>query len=639
MKRLVSLLLVLILAMSCGVSSISAYAVTESDEKTEPAALSESESPIEKIEFEPITIIEGTESEFWNGNDWETGEYYEYYYYFPEDVMKYTITWSDGTVTSGSDANVVYDGKSYRIDTDTEQTSDDPWTVGNTYIMTAELMGITVDVPVSIVKAPIKKMEIEPFTLVQKIHSIQSGNYYPLYDYVDYAITWEDGTTTKGKGSSVEYNGERYYFSTRSNQSDIDWEAGNTYTTTVALMGVTEEVPVMIEECPVVNVTLVKEPDKIHYENGEWVNPEGAVLRIDYSDGTYEDVTIGNCNYSLIALATTHMERYDCELQLVVEHPFSQKESYIGSILGFDIEFTSIYNSRTVTQREIYNDGYELIITDTYSDGQQKTRKAITYTMREGYTDSDYIVHNSMLLITDDGAFRVSLCTNFSGGDIYLSSSDVESNTLSHCPWWDLQIRARAVIRAIDALKPEDFDGEITEDNIDDLIGIAIYVKGLQSDYTAVIKGTQYEADSIKAAFYEVFKVIPDMTLSKGYNAVNGTYTTTIPRLTSARKDPSFTVEHTEDAININVEDLKLHITLDRDMYLKGFFYEKPAYITGDSDLDGELSVLDAALIQLALVGKRTLEGVAVLAADADSDGEITVLDASLIQLKLVGKK
>lgn len=28
-----------------------------------------------------------------------------------------------------------------------------------------------------------------------------------------------------------------------------------------------------------------------------------------------------------------------------------------------------------------------------------------------------------------------------------------------------------------------------------------------------------------------------------------------------------------------------------------------------------------------------------VLAADADSDGEITVLDASLIQLYLVGKK
>lgn len=69
--------------------------------------------------------------------------------------------------------------------------------------------------------------------------------------------------------------------------------------------------------------------------------------------------------------------------------------------------------------------------------------------------------------------------------------------------------------------------------------------------------------------------------------------------------------------------------------------YEEPeiTVLIGDADLDGELSVLDASLIQMYLVGKKTLEGDALVAADADLDSEISVLDASLIQMILVGKK
>ncbi len=67
--------------------------------------------------------------------------------------------------------------------------------------------------------------------------------------------------------------------------------------------------------------------------------------------------------------------------------------------------------------------------------------------------------------------------------------------------------------------------------------------------------------------------------------------------------------------------------------------YEEIKVLAGDADLDGELSVLDASLIQMYLVGKKPLEGDALVAADSDGDGEISVLDASLIQMILVGKK
>ena len=64
-----------------------------------------------------------------------------------------------------------------------------------------------------------------------------------------------------------------------------------------------------------------------------------------------------------------------------------------------------------------------------------------------------------------------------------------------------------------------------------------------------------------------------------------------------------------------------------------------PDYVLGDADGDSEVSVMDASLIQMFLVDKKTIEGDAILAADADCDGEISVMDASLIQMYLVGKK
>ena len=66
--------------------------------------------------------------------------------------------------------------------------------------------------------------------------------------------------------------------------------------------------------------------------------------------------------------------------------------------------------------------------------------------------------------------------------------------------------------------------------------------------------------------------------------------------------------------------------------------------LLGDSDEDGELSVLDATGIQMDLAGLEKLwdsyldcRGVSGRFADFDNDGELSVLDATGIQLKLAG--
>ena len=62
---------------------------------------------------------------------------------------------------------------------------------------------------------------------------------------------------------------------------------------------------------------------------------------------------------------------------------------------------------------------------------------------------------------------------------------------------------------------------------------------------------------------------------------------------------------------------------------------EAPEIVYGDADGNGEVEVLDAALIQQALAGYEvTLNETA---ADADGNGEIEVLDAALIQQLLAG--
>lgn len=58
----------------------------------------------------------------------------------------------------------------------------------------------------------------------------------------------------------------------------------------------------------------------------------------------------------------------------------------------------------------------------------------------------------------------------------------------------------------------------------------------------------------------------------------------------------------------------------------------------GDADGDGEITVVDASLIQLHLVDKKQLSENGCLLSDTDGDDSITIVDAAAIQLFLVGK-
>ncbi len=61
-------------------------------------------------------------------------------------------------------------------------------------------------------------------------------------------------------------------------------------------------------------------------------------------------------------------------------------------------------------------------------------------------------------------------------------------------------------------------------------------------------------------------------------------------------------------------------------------------YMVGDTDGDGQITIIDATTIQLHLANLQMLEGVGALAADCDEEGQITIMDVTLIQLYLASK-
>lgn len=60
-------------------------------------------------------------------------------------------------------------------------------------------------------------------------------------------------------------------------------------------------------------------------------------------------------------------------------------------------------------------------------------------------------------------------------------------------------------------------------------------------------------------------------------------------------------------------------------------------FLNGDVDLDGDITVIDATLVQKYIVKLEQLDNTQLCNADCDGDGDITVADATKIQKIVVG--
>ena len=330
-KSIISLVLVILLLISC-------FPITAS-----------AKTKITDIEIEPITIIEGTFGDY-DSND-------GYFKYYPEDLFSYTVTFEDGQTYSSEGYSFEYDGEWYWFETETDQSIDNTWTVGNTYTMTVSLSGVSVDVPVTITDTVINDIVLKPAYIIEYTHgewqvdfNDEKGEYERSYYYYDYnrfiegTIYFTDGTSTEFN-DSFEYNGETYWISAFDDQSaENPWFAGNEYSVEIEAMGVKASMPVTIEETPVKSIEIA--PITVtEFTNGDYYNNEGEfcyiynVRKMTNFTVTFENgEVVSDCTYGL------EYEDYYYRLEVIDDQTFDNQwkagETYTvtAEFMGYTVD-------------------------------------------------------------------------------------------------------------------------------------------------------------------------------------------------------------------------------------------------------------------------------------------------------------
>ncbi len=250
------------------------------------------ETPVESISVEPITLTEGIDGRYEGHWDKTTGEYVENTW-FRYDIEPETITirYKDGSTFTGNRYKI-YEATGYEVYFDSDQSYENQWGVG-THTATAAFMGVSTEYTVEISESPVESISVEPLMLIEKADGRSEGywdetageyveNAWFRYDIEPEMITikYKDGSTFTGHPYEIsEATGFEVHFD--SDQSyENPWGVG-THTATVTLMGVTAEYTVEISETPVESISVepITLTEKVHgFYEGYWDETAGEYV-------------------------------------------------------------------------------------------------------------------------------------------------------------------------------------------------------------------------------------------------------------------------------------------------------------------------------------------------------------------------
>lgn len=519
-------------------------------------------------------------------------------------------------------------------------------------------------------KTIIKNITVEPITVCQGIDSYsesewdwETGEYigeYEVYYYnerVRYTIEWSDGTTETYVGYNYfEHDGEWGFADFYDDQSFYtSWETGNTYTAVLSIMDYEVEFPVTVKENPVESLEIIEYPYDMEYVLGEIVNPNGMVLGVNYKDGTADEILLDNLDlwgYNYIYVDSLDRE---LELYLGAYTLYYEDKGYTLDFAGKELEVP--VNSEKVypTDIAISGKGIDLNMDVTFMGGKKKNLEILGFAPWYGDGDDGYAVTTGALYTdmgafvvnvynyTDDNSFNLEMELKKNGGNQMISSNKLDDED---CQWWMFQEKANCFASAIaeQTLDVLSFDGEVTADNIDELLSIACYAESIcwdESNYNDVTDdGYIFYDDVVIASFENVFGFTPDLKLSKYYNKARGTVEVKINEYVYYYCSYPFEVENTTDGMYVTVETNYgvIVMCLDDMFNIVSFeFAEETDTVIGDVNGDGVLSIIDATEIQKHLAGIVELTDSQLDLADVNGDDVVSIMDATDIQKVLVG--
>ena len=402
------------------------------------------ENPIEKIDIPDVVLEDG----FIEANLYEHPQY--------------TVTLKNGTVVESDDGAaysnyVLIEDKEYELEINLDSEYIESLKAGDRCKIECELAGIKASYYVNIVNSPFKAIYIDD---VVSERDDSGYNYAPRSGIVELI----NGEKIKFFGTELTFNG-KYYSIGYNYQYNTPFTPGNTYeiTATLGNLSTTYKVKVLkSQEQPVItNYEMTKKPTKTEYIVGEVPDWRGAVIRLSFSDGSFEDLSVPESLWpdddGYIKLFSNKLSKY-----IVFFPVFESWDHWINStdisniklgVWGSDKLPTPVVVAEcpvTVKKNEWENikitDYYTLnskmTVTDKYGNTSVfNIRGLASY---GGWGGGDPWLYNSqelhgMVLYTDKGLFWIDLYCWVNGKDkffnIYINNKKLKSNTICGSPF------------------------------------------------------------------------------------------------------------------------------------------------------------------------------------------------------------
>ena len=402
------------------------------------------ENPIEKIDIPDVVLEDG----FIEANLYEHPQY--------------TVTLKNGTVVESDDGAaysnyVLIEDKEYELEINLDSEYIESLKAGDRCKVECELAGIKASYYVNIVNSPFKAIYIDD---VVSERDDSGYNYAPRSGIVELI----NGEKIKFFGTELTFNG-KYYSIGYNYQYNTPFTPGNTYeiTATLGNLSTTYKVTVLkSQEQPVItNYEMTKKPTKTEYIVGEVPDWRGAVIRLSFSDGSFEDLSVPESLWpdddGYIKLFSNKLSKY-----IVFFPVFESWDHWINStdisniklgVWGSDKLPTPVVVAEcpvTVKKNEWENikitDYYTLnskmTVTDKYGNTSVfNIRGLASY---GGWGGGDPWLYNSqelhgMVLYTDKGLFWIDLYCWVNEKDkffnIYINNKKLKSNTICGSPF------------------------------------------------------------------------------------------------------------------------------------------------------------------------------------------------------------
>ena len=417
------------------------------------------ECPVASIEFEPVTLIENANGEWFERYNYETGEYEDYFYYSYE--TNYTVTLKDGTVLkSDSYGEIEYLGQYYYPDYEVYQ-NDEPFELGINE-RTVSIMGYETTQKIEIIETPIASIDLEPIVFVENTDGSWGDRYneeteeyeeYFNYDMFmldwNYTVTLKDGRVlTSNDDGAIPYNGN--WYSVVYKYDSWDYQRENPFVLgenkfPISVLGYETDAMIEVVDTPIASIDIIPyrtientegywstrynsetgEDEPYYYYqfwNIDWEYTvtliDGTVLESDYDgqilyDGNWYDLevsvnqsetplTVGTheIDVSILGYETTAtFEIIECPIESVEIEPIAKIENTDG-------DWNYIYDPDSEPIKFFYYEiwGSDFEYTATLKDGTVLTSEygSVEYDGREYYLDLDLAQYSNPLKLGEN---------------------------------------------------------------------------------------------------------------------------------------------------------------------------------------------------------------------------------------------